>query len=199
MQSGRRRASGSLRHSRIGLQDAEFNGSFVLQCITCQYQRDIALGPPTIPLLNCNLCGGRSNCTMRQKSGVVFVNLFDRVNHIVRCTLQLRLRFTVLIVLSDSLAIWPSLFHSQAYCILLALQQLRAPIESKHDQTKRCHGGARIYCNGEIGALLCLKIILRLLTACWPGICRCLDRHERYHVRHRRCWPGVQQGAPGCH
>ena len=78
----------------VGLLDAEFNGSFVLQCITCQYKREIALGPPTIPFPNCNLCGGRSNCTMRQKSGVVFVNLIDRVNQIVRRTLQSRLRFT---------------------------------------------------------------------------------------------------------
>jgi len=73
----------------VGLLDAEFNGSFVLQCITCQYKREIALGPPTIPFPDCNLCGGRSNCTMRQKLGVVFVNLIDRVNQIVRRTLQL--------------------------------------------------------------------------------------------------------------
>jgi hypothetical protein len=73
----------------VGLLDAEFNGSFVLQCITCQCKREIALGPPTIPFPNCNLCGGRSNCTMRQKPGVVFVNLIDRVNQIVRRTLQL--------------------------------------------------------------------------------------------------------------
>lgn len=73
----------------VGLLDAEFNGSFVLQCITCQLKREIALGPPTIPFPNCNLCGGRSNCTMRQKLGVVFVNLIDRVNQIVRRTLQL--------------------------------------------------------------------------------------------------------------
>ena len=82
----------------VGLLDAEFNGSFVLQCITCQLKREIALGPPTIPFPNCNLCGGRSNCTMRQKLGVVFVNFIDRVNQIVRRTLQLRLLFTVLIV-----------------------------------------------------------------------------------------------------
>ncbi len=66
----------------VGLIDAEFNGSFVLQCAAFQRKRVLALGPQTVPFPHCDLCA-RSNCVLRQRSGVVFVNLIDRGNQIV--------------------------------------------------------------------------------------------------------------------
>jgi hypothetical protein len=66
----------------VGLVDAEFNGSFVLQCVACQSMRVCALGPPTVPFPLCALCGS-SDCILRQRLGVVFVNLIDRGNQIV--------------------------------------------------------------------------------------------------------------------
>ena len=65
-----------------GLIDAEFNGSFVLQCVACQSNRVRALGPPTVPFPFCASCGN-SDCILRQRLGVVFVNLIDRGNQIV--------------------------------------------------------------------------------------------------------------------
>ena len=66
----------------VGLLDAEFNGSFVLQCMSCQHKRVQALGPHTIPFPLCALCAG-GDCALRQREGVVFVNLIDRGNQIV--------------------------------------------------------------------------------------------------------------------
>jgi hypothetical protein len=66
----------------VGLLDAEFNGSFVLQCMLCQHKRVRALGPHTVPFPLCALCSG-GDCALRQREGVVFVNLIDRGNQIV--------------------------------------------------------------------------------------------------------------------
>lgn len=66
----------------VALIDAEFNGSFVLQCVGCQSNRLRALGPPAVPFPCCAACGS-SDCALRQRLGVVFVNLIDRGNQIV--------------------------------------------------------------------------------------------------------------------
>ncbi len=68
----------------VALLDAQFNGSFVLQCVACLRKRHLALGPPTIPFPSCSMCGGSSACVLQQRLGVVFVNLIDRGNQIVR-------------------------------------------------------------------------------------------------------------------
>ena len=66
----------------VGLLDADFNGSFVLQCISCQHKRLLALGPHSISFPHCTLCG-YGDCLLRQRVGVVFVNVIDRGSVIV--------------------------------------------------------------------------------------------------------------------
>ena len=53
-------------------------------------------------------------------------------------------------LLPDSFAVWSSLCHPQSYCRLFAVQQLRAPAASQHDQPKCGHGGAGVYCHGGL-------------------------------------------------
>ena len=102
----------------VGLVDADFNGSFVLECVSFQRKRVLALGPQTAPFPPCALCG-HSNCTLRQRLGVVFVNLIDRGNQIVSFVV---LRITrlknsaIMILFPDSVAFWPSLLHPSPHC-----------------------------------------------------------------------------------
>ena len=105
----------------VGLLDADFNGSFVLQCISCQHKRLLALGPHSISFPHCTLCG-YGDCLLRQRVGVVFVNVIDRGSVIVRAPpARASNSITFSTVLPDSNAVWPPLLPAQPHRRLFAV------------------------------------------------------------------------------
>jgi hypothetical protein len=104
----------------VGLLDAEFNGSFVLQCISCQHKRLLALGPHSISFPHCTMCGF-GDCLLRQRVGVVFVNVIDRGSVIVSAACSASNSITFSTVLPDSDAVWSPLLPARAHRRLFAV------------------------------------------------------------------------------